>query len=143
MSTIKFLDSNDKVVDTKPNDYQPSPKYGDNPCNITCFMCGKESGVLLIGLLPNDRKAPEQILIDYTPCDHCKVDMAKGVTLVGVHPTPTIPGQPSINQEIPVYPTGHWVTLPLEEARKIITNGDELTRGQIIFIDNQQLLDKL
>lgn len=47
-----------------------SGKYGVNPSITICPMCGKETGLALMGKLPGDIEAPRNCL-DRGPCDDC------------------------------------------------------------------------
>ena len=48
-----------------------SEKHGVNPSLITCFQCNKDTGVALLGRLPNDKGAPRSIP-DNKLCDTCE-----------------------------------------------------------------------
>lgn len=54
-----------------------SEKYGANPSLLRCFVCGKESGIAMLGRLPNDEEAPKSI-IDGDMCDDCKKKIKDG-----------------------------------------------------------------
>lgn len=139
MPKLKYLDSNDNAVEEKPSGFKLSRRYGENPANVTCFFCGENNGIILLGELPNDRKAPDQLLVDYIPCSQCKKSMGDGVTLMGVQPSPAFPGQMSNDPSAPLYPTGRWTTISAEQANKIIKADYPLTRGQIIMVPDDQL----
>ena len=61
-----------------------SKEHGVNPSILKCFWCGEDIGVALLGALPNDAKAPHQIVCDYTPCDACIELMSQGITVMEV-----------------------------------------------------------
>lgn len=44
-------------------------KHGVNPSITICPICGKETGIALLGKLKGDKKAPMRMLSD--PCDDC------------------------------------------------------------------------
>lgn len=46
-----------------------SEKYGVNSSITICPICGKETGIALLGKLKGDEKAPMRMLSD--PCDDC------------------------------------------------------------------------
>lgn len=46
-----------------------SEKHGVNPSITICPICGKETGIALLGKLKGDKEAPMRILSD--PCDDC------------------------------------------------------------------------
>lgn len=46
-----------------------SEKHGVNPSITICPICGKETGIVLLGKLKGDKEAPMRILSD--PCDDC------------------------------------------------------------------------
>lgn len=46
-----------------------SKKHGVNPSIIVCPICGKETGIALLGKLKRDEEAPMRMLSD--PCDDC------------------------------------------------------------------------
>ena len=94
------------------NNIKLSPKYGMNPCIPVCFYCGKEKNeIALLGKIGDGRKgedieAPKNAILDYEPCDECKSNMEKGVTIIGVETYPIHDGQPAIAKGL--YPTGAW-----------------------------------
>lgn len=46
-----------------------SEKHGVNPSITICPICGKETGIALLGKLKGDKEAPRKIIGD--PCDDC------------------------------------------------------------------------
>lgn len=46
-----------------------SEKYGVNPSITICPICGKETGIALLGKLKRDKEAPRKIIGDL--CDDC------------------------------------------------------------------------
>ena len=46
-----------------------SEKHGVNPSITVCPICGKETGIALLGKLKGDKEAPMRMLSD--PCDDC------------------------------------------------------------------------
>jgi len=51
-----------------------SPKHGLNPSMLCCPICGNGSSIALVGLLPEDKQAPRN-MIDKTPCSNCTDDI--------------------------------------------------------------------
>lgn len=47
-----------------------SPEHGLNPSLMKCFICGKDTGIALMGKLKDDAEAPREIYNDI--CDECK-----------------------------------------------------------------------
>lgn len=96
-----------------------SPTHGVNPTIPTCFWCGKEKNeIALMGKLPDDAEAPHNVILDYEPCDECKANMAKGITLVGVVEHPLPDGRPAIRKG--AYPTGRWAVVSPDGVRSFI-----------------------
>jgi hypothetical protein len=57
-------------------------KYGVNPTVFSCFVCGKDVGVALLGAGYHG-EAPRHIgALDDKPCDECKKFMSQGVILI-------------------------------------------------------------
>ena len=61
-----------------------SPKYGVNPSVLHCFICGKETGLALLGKLKDDAKAPHDISNSNELCDDCKKALEKGKFILEV-----------------------------------------------------------
>lgn len=55
-----------------------SPKYGINPSVLHCFICGKETGVALLGKLKGDAEAPHNISDPSEICDDCRKQIVAG-----------------------------------------------------------------
>lgn len=51
-----------------------SEKHGVNPSITICPICGKETGIALLGKLKGDKEAPRYIQGDI--CDECKAKVA-------------------------------------------------------------------
>lgn len=51
-----------------------SEKHGVNPSITICPICGKETGIALLGKLKGDKEAPRKIIGDL--CDKCKARVA-------------------------------------------------------------------
>ena len=61
-----------------------SPKYGVNPSVLHCFICGKETGLALLGKLKDDAEAPHDISNPNELCDDCKKALEKGKFILEV-----------------------------------------------------------
>lgn len=61
-----------------------SPKYGVNPSVLHCFICGKETGLALLGKLKDDAEAPHDISNPNELCDDCKKALKKGKFILEV-----------------------------------------------------------
>ena len=61
-----------------------SPKYGVNPSVLHCFICGKETGLALLGKLKGDAEAPRDISNPSEICDDCKKALEKGKFILEV-----------------------------------------------------------
>ncbi len=114
-----------------------SPKYGANPALTTCFWCGKETGVALLGRITKgekggDYKAPKYVFGGYEPCDECKENMEKGATIMEADREPAFTGQPEM--QTGVYPTGKWIVLTREAAKRILgLDGDKAFVDKEVF----------
>lgn len=96
-----------------------SPKYGVNPTIPICFFCREEKNeIALLGKIGGrgkDLEAPHKMILDYEPCEKCKKNMAKGITLIEVTTTPNTDNQPEIAQN--AYPTGNWLVVKEDYIR--------------------------
>ena len=93
-----------------------SPQHGVNPALGVCMWCGKEDGtVALLGQISRDKaravragevaairgdrsdaEAPRHVYVTDEPCDDCKANMARGITLIeaeGPQSDPTLTGR--------------------------------------------------
>lgn len=92
-----------------------SPKHGLNPTIPICFWCGKEKNeIALLGKIKTDKRgedpeAPHSCVLDYEPCDCCKEQWGKGVTLIEVSVDPNVAGQPPMQTN--AYPTGRFAVV--------------------------------
>lgn len=55
-----------------------SPKHGVNPSVMHCFICGKETGVALLGKLKDDKEAPRDITNPNELCEDCRKQIEAG-----------------------------------------------------------------
>jgi len=129
------------------NSIKLSPKYGINPTIPRCFFCGKDKPeIALLGRLPNDVEVPMHATIDYEPCDECKELMKKGITLIGVEDH-AFDSRPPINvkdSNNAFYPTGSWIVLKEEAAKRILEleDNDEVLKNKKCLVD-QKLLEEI
>lgn len=94
------------------NSIRLSPKYGVNPTIAVCAFCGCEKNqIAFLGKLGGrgeDIEAPMKAVLDYIPCEKCQEKWNEGVALIEVTFTPTVQGQPPIQENPhPVFPTGN------------------------------------
>lgn len=127
-----------------------SPKYGVNPTIPVCFWCGEEKNeIALMGRISrkktsrtawgstietreNDIEAPRHCVLDYEPCEKCKENMAKGVTIFGTSLHPIQEDMPPISQSpegYSVYPVPKYLVLSEDGVRHIF---DETTAKALI-----------
>ena len=101
-----------------------------------CFYCGEPTGeIALLGALKGDVEAPKYTILNYTPCDKCKEQISKGVTVI--ESGYATDGRPPISKDstgAKVYPTGRWCVLNKEPAIKMF-GLNENTRT--ICVDNE------
>lgn len=105
-----------------------SPKHGVNPTIPICFWCGKERGeIALMGRIGDGRKhedfeAPKHMVIDFEPCEECKNNMALGFTAMEATNIPNSVSK--VEMQKGVYPTGRFVVIKPEAARRIFKGLD-------------------
>lgn len=104
-----------------------SEKHGVNPSVTVCFWCGGDVGVALLGRLRGDVEAPRKIVLDYEPCDKCKEQMGRGISLFECTHTPTIEGQPEWGQG-GGYPTGRMVCVTEDAAQRWFADSPDFPR---------------
>ena len=61
-----------------------SPKHGVNPTVLHCFICGKKTGLALLGKLKGDAEAPKDMTNPNELCDDCKKALEKGKFIIEV-----------------------------------------------------------
>ena len=87
-----------------------SEKHGLNPTMGVCFYCGKHTGeIALLGRLPDDKEAPKEMILNYSPCEECQKLFTQGVLIVEVTETDATTHQPEIREGY--VPTGRHVVL--------------------------------
>lgn len=103
-----------------------SPNHGLNPTIPVCFWCGQDKNeIALMGRIGNPRKgedlqAPMRAVIDFEPCEECRKKMESGFTVMEATMRPNYAS--SMEMQDGVYPTGRYVVLRMEAARKIFTD---------------------
>ena len=66
-----------------------SEKHGINPSLLICPYCGEDTGVALVGKLPNDAEAPRKMSGD--PCDDCQAKIDKSIMIIEVDGSSQMP----------------------------------------------------
>lgn len=97
-----------------------SKKHGVNPSVEVCFWCGEPMGVALLGKLKGDVEAPREICTGYEMCDKCKEHNKTMIHMIEASTTPLREGQPPINKESNVYPTGRNFWIKDEALKRIL-----------------------
>lgn len=96
-----------------------SKQHGLNPSIAACFFCGKDKGIVALGKLKGDAKAPTRAVFDYIPCEECAEKMKQGVTVIEVVRTDN--GARPIQDG--AWPTGRWCIISTEAARRLFKAG--------------------
>lgn len=101
-----------------------SPKYGINPSLLKCPLCGKHTGIALLGKLKGDIEAPRETTGGL--CDECR---AKYVTCIVV------------KDEKSAADTGKRIFLPREAVTEKLRDREYLliteeTLGQLNSVNN-------
>lgn len=89
-----------------------SPKHGVNPSVTHCPICGKETGVALLGRLKGDAEAPRDIT-DRQPCEDCKHVLDNGGHFI----LETRDGESGDNP----YRTGRLVAITTDAAERLFS----------------------
>lgn len=89
-----------------------SEKHGVNPSILHCPICGKETGIGLLGKLKGDAEAPRD-MVDSNPCENCqKVIDGGGHFIIEVRD-----GESGNNP----YRTGRLVAITTEACERLFT----------------------
>lgn len=118
-----------KLKRLRPTDkIQLSDQYGLNPSISVCFFCGQNKGIVALGKLKDDAKAPMHAVYDYEPCSECANKMKRGVAVIEVTTTN--------NQTAPIqsgaWPTGRWCVISKSAAVRLFKN---TTRPRMLLED--------
>ncbi len=117
-----------------------SPKYGLNPSMGVCFICGEDSGEIIIpGLItkknnlghPEEAEAPRRAVWHKEPCPKCKEYMKQGIILLSV--------RNGENGDNP-YRTGKFVVIKEEAMKRMISTKELLTdvlKKRMCFIEDK------
>lgn len=119
-----------------------SPKHGVNPCIPVCAFCGEEkTEIALLGKLKGDAEAPRNAIIDFEPCEKCKKNWKKGVTLIRVTTVPPKNGMPPIAEREghSIYLTGRYAVITPDAAKRCFNLDTE--KGRQIFMDAEAFDD--
>ena len=92
-----------------------SPEHGLNPSISVCFFCGKDKGLVVLGKLKGDAKAPQRAIFDYKPCEECAEKMKQGVTVIEVT---TVDNKMAPIQK-GAWPTGRWCVISKDAAERL------------------------
>ena len=123
----------------KKDSIKLSPKYGVNPTIPVCFWCGEDKNeVAMLGHIGDGRKgedieAPKRMVLDYGPCDKCNESMNLGITCVEVTDIPPHEGMPEFLDGH--YPTGKWVVIKPEAAKRIFDL--DLEKGKKLMVSEE------
>ena len=110
-----------------------SPKDGLNPTISVCFWCGEEKGeIALLGRIGDARKGEDieasmRTIIDYEPCPACLAKMDSGFTVVEATTSPN--NTTSVPIQEGIYPTGRFVVIKPEAAKRIFRIEDGMTKA--------------
>ncbi len=103
-----------------------SPKHGVNPAVDTCFLCGKDKGLVLFGCQPGDKEAPRKVVANKEPCQECQEFMKQGIILIS-----TRDGESGDNP----YRTGGFWVLKQEACEQMFT-GIDFNKQRVVFIED-------
>ena len=106
-----------------------SEKHGVNPSVETCFVCGNDTGVILFGKLPDDKKAPRSVCIGHI-CDECTETMKVGVFLIEVDLAKTT------DKKNP-WRTGRLSAIRDEAFRRIFGENSPALKKRLAFVENE------
>jgi len=95
-----------------------SKEHGVNPTKQVCFFCDEVKGLMFLGKLKGDAKAPDKLLVDYEPCDACKEKFKQGILWIEAAAAPIAPNQAPIMDG--AYPTGRWTVTTEVAIDKLI-----------------------
>ena len=109
-----------------------SPNHGVNPSMAKCFFCGESKGLVLLGKLPNDAKAPRECIVDYQPCEECTEHWKKGTPIIKCTAAPVYDRPPIVDG---VWPTGAWCVISNESAEKIFKDKERI--GKPILLEDK------
>lgn len=75
------------------------------------------------------------MVIDYEPCDRCRVQMDQGVLIIEASDAPVMANQREIQRD--VYPTGRWAVVRPEAAAQMFGSDatESVLRHRKVFID--------
>lgn len=110
-----------------------SPKHGLNPTISVCFWCGEEKGeIALLGHIGDARKGEDieanmHTVINYEPCPACLAKMDSGFTVVEATTSPN--NTTSVPIQDGIYPTGRFVVIKPEAARRIFRIDEGMTKA--------------
>lgn len=116
------------------------PKYGLNPTLAICFWCGEDTGdIVLLGAaakrVTGSDEAPHRTCMGLEPCDKCKANMAKGITLIEASESPTRECNTKMNDR--AYVSGRWCVITEDAARRMLRGPmlDSVLKARKAFVD--------
>lgn len=114
-----------------------SPKHGVNPTVPICFWCGKEKNeIALLGRIGDkkDFEAPKNMVLDFKPCDECLKKMETGITFMESTDRPN--SRCEIPYVIGCYPTGKYVVIKTDAAKRIFGDKVDFDKHNKVFLDS-------
>lgn len=117
-----------------------SPKHGLNPTIPVCAWCGESKNeIALLGKIKGtDAEAPMHCILDYEPCEHCKEQWNRGVTVLEATTRRPVPYRPPMQVQkdgTEIYPTMRMVVINPSSAEQIF-NGS-FVAGQLLFLEDE------
>lgn len=101
----------------------PSPQHGVNPSMALCFFCGESKGLVMLGKLKDDAKAPREGIYDYQPCDKCAENWKKGTPIIRCTSAPVYDRPPIVEG---AWPTGAWCVIDNAVAEEMLVDKDKV-----------------
>ena len=109
-----------------------SPRHGVNPSMAMCFFCGKSKGLVLLGKLPYDEKAPKECIVDYQPCEECAEHWKEGTPIIRCTAAAIYDRPPIVEG---VWPTGAWCVISNESAEMMFNDKERI--GKPILLEDR------
>lgn len=100
-----------------------SKQHGVNPSMALCFFCGEAKGLVMLGKLKDDAKAPREGVYDYQPCDKCAENWKKGTPIIRCTSSPILDCPPIVEG---AWPTGAWCVIDNAVAEDMLVDKDNV-----------------
>lgn len=114
-----------------------SPEHGVNPVIPNCFWCGqKKNEIAMLGKIDRqDSKAPENIVLNYEPCDKCNELFSQGIQVIGVTETPAVKDMFPIQKSdsVALYPTGNFIVVGEDWAKAVFADDEETLKNVLEY----------